>query len=1078
MSEREGSGRVAHPHAHEDARSRSGRARLDMSPGAALGRYVILHSLGAGGMGVIYKAYDTELDRNVALKILRIQPDTRHSMVNARIRLQREAQALAQLSHPNVITVYDVGTFGEQVFVAMELVEGQTLREWLDGKKRTLPEILDVFVSAARGLAAAHEANLIHRDFKPSNVMIGNDGRLRILDFGLARGTQRGHVESEEDAFSALDTGSMEQSGDALPAVITGNSSERLLGSNLTELGAVVGTPAYMSPEQHLGRGIGARSDQFAFCVTLYQALYGRKPFAGKNSESIKRKVLAGQVIAPPSGTQVPRWLHRIVLRGLEVDPEKRYPSMNALLVDLDRDLSRKRRFAVFGALGAVVLGAGVAAALYFNQQRSQLCQGSETQLASIWNQGVADEIATSFLGSGRAHAAETHERVVRLIDEYGNEWVDERTGACEATHKRGEQSEQVLDLRMVCLASRLRRLDVLVHTLAHQSESTIVDDAIAAVLALPSIDSCANVAALARAYPLPTNPEEGRAVKKLEAQLDQIETSLDIGQGSKLLNEALEVKARSDELAYPPVQSRAYLLLAAVQELHDQYEAAEASLHAAARAAAHAHDDESTARAWIDLVKIIGFRQGRVDDALAVLPFARTAIVRAEDDALLGARLARSLGWVYSLSGDYGKAQSEYEQGLRILQNRYGANSLEATRSRLALSASYGLAGVLSEQAEYEQALAHYERIRDIVETHFGAEHMIMVSVLGPLAENLSHMGRLEEATVQYRRALDVARKNGGGENARAALLEKFAQHLVRQRKLDEARERLEQALSLRTDVLGPGHVLTAEILRGIVHVLTLQGAYGEAEEVLERAGKIFTSTVGTGHPGYAGWLVLRGDLFAARELLEQAQADYEAAIELMAASLGETHPITAEALTGLGTLMQRRAQEAESLAYHTQARDILAKIYGGTHLRVGEAELEVARGLLLLGRYEDARASLEHALGGFEAARATRPELLAQAYTGLAESALGVGDPAAARIHAEQALALWGRRDGGDSGDAFWARFLLARAKWELELDRASARQAAEAALMDLQQREQTARSAAIRAWLSKSADAGARR
>jgi tetratricopeptide (TPR) repeat protein/predicted Ser/Thr protein kinase len=1057
------------PAAAEITRSEpSASLRFDLTPGASLGRYVILHSLGSGGMGVIYKAYDTKLDRNVALKILRIPSDSKVSASAAQARLEREAKALAQLSHPNVITVYDVGTFRGNVFVAMELVEGQTLRDWLESKKRSRQEIVDVFVAAARGLAAAHEAGLIHRDFKPSNVMIGHDGRVRILDFGLARVANRD--DSELSPLSTSITGSGGPATDQPVLETQHTTSERLLDAQLTERGMVVGTPAYMSPEQHDNRGIEARSDQFAFCVTLYQALYGRKPFAGKSTEEIKENVLAGRIVTPPRGAKVPRWLQRIVMRGLEVDPEKRYPSMNALLVDLHRDVSRRRWRIAMAAVAVALVGTAALVPVYIARSRSQLCQGGEEQLATVWNGAIARTMRDGFLATSRAHAAETHERVSNLLDDYGKRWVTAHTDACEATHKRGEQSEKLLDLRMACLANKLHRMETLVHALTAEPDATAVDDAMRAALALPSLDSCADVAALTRAYPLPSGAAERRAIKKVEAFLDQIETQLDMGRGIQLLATAEDARQRADATGYPPVQTRAYLVLAQVQELNDRYKDAEASFQAAARVAAKAHDDESIARAWIDLVNIVGYRQSRIEDAVSIIPFAETAIARADDEALLHARLAKSLGWLYTTSGDYRKAQVYHERALEILQKRYGANSLEATSSRLALSVNYGLASVLAKQASYDQALSHYERIQDIVETHFGPEHVYMVSVLGTIAETHSNRGELEAASVEYRRALEIDHANGGMNKAtRAALLVKLGQNLLRQEELEEAQQVLEQALAQRTEVFGAENQHTAEAMRSLAEVLIHRGSYDQAAEMLARAGRVYEATVGTAHQDYASWLVLQAELTALRGQPGAAIELYQQAIAIMKASNGAEHPIAANAFLGLGAITRSQGEHAQALLYAHQALEIREKIHGAEHMSVAEARLAVAETLLAMQRHADAREQLERARQSLASARGVQRVQLARTLTALAQSHLAMPDPAAALATARDAVALWDTLASKDP-TATWARFVLAQSLWDTGRDRTQALQMARNARVSLDAASSSARVAVIDAWLAR--------
>jgi hypothetical protein len=312
----------------------------EISYGSRIGRFVVVGELGSGGMGVVYSAHDRELDRKVALKVLRAAAATEEE----RMRMLREGQAMARVTHPNVITVYEVGVEGTIVFLAQELLDGGTLGKWLE-KRHTEQEILDKFVAAGRGLAAAHAAGLVHRDFKPDNVLLGQDGRVRVSDFGLAR------------ALGAV--------ADPLAATTRANGPRRDAElsrspmSPLTATGAVMGTPMFMAPEQHNGERADERSDQFSFCVALYHALYGDWPYGGKTAVALADNVIHGRLQPPPKSRSVPGRLRKLLLRGLATDPAARYPSMDALLAELAYVPARKlRRAAIAGALVAVVGGA------------------------------------------------------------------------------------------------------------------------------------------------------------------------------------------------------------------------------------------------------------------------------------------------------------------------------------------------------------------------------------------------------------------------------------------------------------------------------------------------------------------------------------------------------------------------------------------------------------------------------------------------------------------------------------------------------------------------------------------------
>jgi serine/threonine protein kinase len=300
------------------------------APVRRIGRFTVLGLVGRGGLGEVYAAHDGELDRRVALKMLPGEPDPAGVA-----RLRREALTMARLSHPNVARVYDVGTHGAQVFVAMEFVRGQTLRAWLAARPRTWKDIRAVFVAAGQGLAAAHREGVVHRDFKPDNVVIADDGRPRVVDFGLATPG----VDDPTAAVETTDDGDATQPSDALAG----------------------GTPAYMAPEQHLGRPCDARADQFSFCVAMHEALYGRRPFVGRTWHTLRPQVLGPANPKAPAG-RVPAHVRVALQRGLRADPAQRFPDMDALLAALTRDppSSAPRRLvlaaAVLTALGVAAL--------------------------------------------------------------------------------------------------------------------------------------------------------------------------------------------------------------------------------------------------------------------------------------------------------------------------------------------------------------------------------------------------------------------------------------------------------------------------------------------------------------------------------------------------------------------------------------------------------------------------------------------------------------------------------------------------------------------------------------------------
>jgi formylglycine-generating enzyme required for sulfatase activity len=343
----------------------------DLDTGARIGRYVIVERVGTGAMGVVYGAYDPELDRKVALKL--IKPG--QGKDTARARLLREAKAIARLQHPNVVAVHDVGVFEEQVFLAMEFVAGGTIKSWLAEKNRSWREILDVFIAAGRGLAAAHAAGLVHRDFKPDNVLLDKEHRPRVVDFGIARQAGGGDDELDGDTGDVADDGT---------ATLRDSSGKHALAT-LTKTGTWVGTPAYMAPEQFLGERGDEKSDQFSFCVALYEALYGERPFAGDDMLSISVNVTTEQLRPLPKDRGIPNWLRRVILRGLRSDPAARWDGMAPLIAALSSDpVAKLRNRVLVGAIAAVVVTAFAGAWQIVSRRRAE----SERQIAGYVEEG------------------------------------------------------------------------------------------------------------------------------------------------------------------------------------------------------------------------------------------------------------------------------------------------------------------------------------------------------------------------------------------------------------------------------------------------------------------------------------------------------------------------------------------------------------------------------------------------------------------------------------------------------------------------------------------------------------------
>ena len=433
----------------------------DLKEGTHVHRYIILGLIGKGGMGAVYKAYDPELDRNIALKILSLSPQEGETNSVPQARLMREAQALAKLNHPNVVSVFDVGTHEDGVYIAMEYVEGKTLREWIKQDEPNQQKIIEVMLAAGRGLHAAHTEGIVHRDFKPENLIVGNTGQVRVLDFGLAR---------------AADFENLPIRKKSLPEQLDSQSQEQFLSQPLTQVGILIGTMAYMAPEHFLYQELDEKTDQFSFCLTLFESLFGQRPFSGKTKTALEDNVTQGR-IQVPKGVNVSDWLKNIVLKGLSVSKEDRYQSMAQLLDDLgyDPELARlqKRRkqlFVLSFVLATVfLLGFG-----YVFFQRSEVCTGADLKIARVWSNADQKKVKESFIQTGLSYADETWTRVKKSLDSHLVRWANEYTETCEATRVRGEQSEDHMALKLDCLDRYLRNMQALVKVLI-QADQTVV---------------------------------------------------------------------------------------------------------------------------------------------------------------------------------------------------------------------------------------------------------------------------------------------------------------------------------------------------------------------------------------------------------------------------------------------------------------------------------------------------------------------------------------------------------------------------------------------------------------------------
>jgi tetratricopeptide (TPR) repeat protein/tRNA A-37 threonylcarbamoyl transferase component Bud32 len=754
--------------------------------GGMIGRYIVLGLLGKGGMGVVYSAYDPELDRKVALKLLRVVHRKKGEDLDAkRTRLLREAKAIARLSHPNVVVVYDVGTYQDQVFIAMELVDGMTAIRWRDTRKPSWREVLKVFIAAGEGIAAAHAADLIHRDFKPDNVMVTPDGKVRVMDFGLARTMDR---VTEETDLSAP-----EPDGDE-PTMPGGRPPE----SRLTNDGNVVGTPAYMPPEQYLGV-TDERSDQFSFCVSLYECVYGQHPFEARTSFGLSGNVQAGRVHEAPRNTKVPLWLRKILLRGMKPRPEDRYLSMRELLDALGRDPSVARRRWLLA--GGVLVAAG---ALAFGVQRAAdskraFCAAGPDRLAAAWelpgkrlDAPRRAAIRQAFTATGRLYAPDAIRGVFEILDDYANKWLGVYKDACEATHVRGEQSEDVLDLRMGCLNDRLSGLRALTDVFSGAT-GDVVEHAVDAAHALTPLDGCSDVKQLKSLIP-PPDPAVKARVDALRRELGQIKAVHDAGRYVAALEQLKPVVEEARSLGYRPLEAEALARMGMAHDQLGQNADAEKILEQALHVSVASHHDDLLAEVSAALVWVVGF-QGRFAEADRWRRFAEAAIERSNvQDSIAYSWLLNNVGVIDHLQGRLAESLEYQRRALSIKEKILGSDDPDVARTL------GNMALTLNILKRSDEALSSVDRAIRVSKRALGESHPRVANELSNRGEILLSLGRPAQALAGYEEAQRIwEHEDAPDDPAIAFALTGIGRSLTAMNRPREALAPLERALVVR---------------------------------------------------------------------------------------------------------------------------------------------------------------------------------------------------------------------------------------------------------------------------------------
>jgi len=814
---------VRSPRSNTGEDSEDGGPRFDpqkFERGARMGRYMLLKPLGEGGMGVVYAAYDPELDRKVALKLLRTDPQGPEPTAG-RARLLREAQAMARISHPNVCAVYDAGTFQEQIFIAMEFVEGTTLHDWLAAKPRPWRELLRVFIEAGQGLAAAHEAGLVHRDFKPGNVLIGKGERALVTDFGLARLT------------------SMQEEDKATVELILGSAPSSALNSAVTRADIVMGTPTYMPPEQYMGITPDARSDQFSFCAALFWSLYSLRPFEPQKVYEAAR-VLASErpggaavslpsvVQEPPARSEVPAWVRRAVLRGLSLRPQERFPSMRELLEALAQEPRRARRRRVLLGTGlAVVAAVGAGVAL---RRGGPVCEGAEQQVAQVWNPGMRGQLEAAFTATGRPFAREAARSVGQVLDGYARDWARQHTEACVATRVQGVQTEMLLSLRAVCLERRRKELGATVRLLA-AADARLVTRAVDVAHSLPSLLECQDIDSLSAVEALPAEPTQRARVEQLDAELAELQALARAGRYDDFLKGATKLEPEVAATGYLPLRAELQASLGWTQQRMGKADEGARRLEQAVNDAEVARADRLKASALSQLLFVRGI-QGQAEQAEQWARLAESTIARLGGDAQLSAQVKGNLGNVALRQGRYAEAQRYFEETRKLQE---GVLSPEHPH-RSQTTYNLGLVALLiGEPSRAVQLLA--EALRD-KEAALGPQHPEVANCHNMLAWAHRDAGDTATSLRHAEQALTIRKAVFGEAHPLVAdALDARGMTLIKLERYDEARTDFETALALKQKALGPDSQELSFSYDGIGQALLAAGRAGEAVAPLRKA-------------------------------------------------------------------------------------------------------------------------------------------------------------------------------------------------------------------------------------------------
>ena len=827
---------------------------------------------------------------------------------------------MAKLSHPAVMPVFDVGDVANGVYIVMPLITGGTLHDWIHAAQRPWRQVLDRFVAAGRGLAAAHAGGLIHRDFKPRNVMLDGDSLL-VADFGIAAQTE--------------------------PSMAMGGTASASQPSTIS------GTPAYMAPEQARGDDLDARADQYSFCVSLWEGLHGERP---QQAETRTSGVLAsGGVPDVPSDRRgTPAWLLAAVARGFAVKPETRWPSLTSLLTHIERRRGRRRRIALVVA-ALTVAAAASAAVFYAPAARVGACPDPATRLEAVWNPAVKARLEAAAAATKLPYTTTVLARVVPSLDRHAASWRSSHIETCQV-HRGKRDSGTALDLQMRCLDRALVEFGGTAELLASITNGKEFDRAVDAARAIAPLSACADVKTLGKVSP---PPAKRIVADGIAADVQTIAFARLGGKFQGLTNRAAEVVGRARALDHAPTLALALKEQAAIATAESDGPKARAALEELAQVAARAGNDRTSASAWTSLVRVLGNSLQLPDEARRLVPVARAAVARAGDPVDLQVQLLQTEAMMIGGYGEADRALELLEDARKILA---GAGQGGRDDTDLLLSVLSATGAAQGHAGKFDDSIATFRTALAVAEGHVGSDHPRVASLHANIGSTLRRARRFEEALVAYQDAARVTELGNGESLALAKAWADVAASLIKVERLEESKRWFDRAISLTDRVSAPQDPGRITILMNFALLLRTMGrledslAQSDRVIALYDASKSQSINVAIGIHNRAGTL---------RELgrTQAAITDYERAVAMIDAAPGNDRHLVSS-LVGLGLAHLDARHPALAIPVLERAGGITAP---------GRDEHLQRIGRWLLGRaYVEARRDVRKGLAEVRAARA----------------------------------------------------------------------------------------------------------